>query len=431
MRELVLIDVIVILAISSIGFILTKIFFRDVYVKLAVYFFLIGYLIWSGIGIAYPDVDNGYMIQYAAFMLLFIIGAYVGGKFTNRLKIKPKKICCETPYVQLGAFVFWGLMLFKLVYPVNHIPDLFGIKLSIVDVFAKKDSITFLTYLANTLLVLLRPIYYFYLYKKCSAKKIVLLLVAEVYIGVAINGYISRSGLLSQALFIIFAVVAKKSGSIKMETVAKKTAYILKSYRKVIVIMGIACVLMIPLLFEYQYYRLGVRSNAALSIMDKVDALADIEFGFPKLIGYCEQFFVWTNSIDYMKWFVTLVIPKKIINVPDILLINTELSTLVSGISYGTSGFSMFLPGLLGEGIMLYGPYFAWVHGLFLGVVIGVVIGIYSRYKDMQIWVVYLLINTALMCRGGSQGTIAILVNGSVLVFFSSIFDSCKFRWKR
>ncbi len=431
MWELVLIDVVYILMISAIGFVITQMLFRDVYVKLSVYFFLIGYTIWSGIGIAYPEVDNGYMIQYAIFMYLFILGAFGGGKVAYRLRVKPKKICCESPYVQLGAIFFWGLLIFKLIYPVNHIPDLFGVELSVVDVFEKKNSISSLTYLANTLLVLLRPIYYFYLYKECSSKKIVFLLLAEVYVGVAINGYISRSGLLSQVLFVIFAVVAKKSDKITKATIAQKTAQVLKSYRRVVFIMGIACILMIPLLFEYQYYRLGAHSNAALSILDKVDSLLDIEFSFPRLTSYCEQFFVWTNSIDYMKWFVTLAIPKKIINVPDILLINTELSTLITGIGYGESGFNMYLPGLLGEGIMLYGPSFAGIHGLFLGIVTGATMGIFARYKEMRIWVIYLLINVALMCRGGSQGTISLFVNGSVLIFISSFFDSFKIRWRR
>lgn len=427
--------VIAVIIITIAMFLGTKIIIADSYVKLSIYFFVIGFCIYSGIGIAYSTVDNYYILQYGLFLFLFIIGAYFSTRIINSMPVKKHKIIFDDGLIKLVAVFFWALMFIKLVYPVNHIPNLFNPTITVVDIFERKESVTVFTYIVDRLLLVIRPIYYIYLYKKCSVRKTAFLMALEVYVGIAINGYIARSGFISQVIFIILSVISKsgrkdeKNISIeKREEKEKRT--ILKKYRKAIIIIGLMFVISMPLLFEYQYYRLGYSSGSSLSTIDKIDSLLSVEFSFPSWFGNCERIYNWKNGIEYLKWFVTLIIPKRLFGNTDVILINNILSTDITGIVYGDSSFNMYLPGILGEGIIIYGRWLACIHGLFLGFVSSLIIGICSRYKEMRIWVLYLVVNVLLMCRGGSQGTISLFINGSILIFILSFLDKYRIKIK-
>ena len=63
------------------------------------------------------------------------------------------------------------------------------------------------------------------------------------------------------------------------------------------------------------------------------------------------------------------------------------------------------------------GSHFFWVHGLFLGFLIAVVIRFLSSVRSLRFWAVYIALSIVLMARGGSQGAISVIVNYSLIVW--------------
>lgn len=397
-----------------------------VYAKLCLYLFIVGFFIYSGIGICYEMVSKIYLIQYFLFGICFCASFGWSTKVAYKYKAKENKFIFQKKVTKTIAILFWILMFIKLVYPVNRIGYLFNINISIVDILYNKDDISMLIYVINLIILLIRPVYYIYLYLECSTKKTVCLLLLEIYVGIAINGYIARSGLISQIIFIILIIISMNNE--KLLEMKKNKDINIKKYLKVLGFLFILIIIAMPVLYEYQYYRLGVEYKGSAEAIDKIEQLLSIEFSFPKLYRYCNEYHSIEKFFEYMVYIITLVIPKKIFGITSTILVNNEISMFISGVSYGSTGFTIYLPGLLGEGIILLGNNMSFLFGIVLGGIIGLIFSFVEKYKQMTIWVLYLSINVMLMCRGGSQGTVSLFINGSLLIFITSFFDRLKIK---
>lgn len=417
---LIALTAIIVLIVNKLGF--------QSYSKLCVYFFIFGFFLYSGVGICVENISKLYLIQYFLFSLFFCLAFKLSNRILVIQKIKERKQVFQPEFYSFCAFVFWAIMLIRVVYPVNRLPYLLNPTISLIGVFNRTTESAVLS-LLNMLLILLRPVYYIYLYKRASMTKTIVLLSLETYLNTVIGGYIARSGLIAQILFVILSAMSKR---------AKENNFINDENRKffgkvkrVLIALFVVFLLTMPILYEFQFSRLGVSSSSSLSAYDKIDGLLKTEFSFPKMYPFCSDFHNCLFFPRFLVYVLTLPIPSVLFNVPNRLLLNQEYSIALTGIAYGEGGFSILLPGLLGEGIIFFGDSFAFIFGGVLGLLLGLIFTYFEKYKEFRIWSIYLCIQVLLMCRGGSQSAIAIFINGSVIVFLTSFIDNYKIKLRR
>lgn len=436
------------------SYIVTKIFLRYSRTgleRLCIIFLSIFTVIYSGLGISFQSVEKIYFLSFFSFFVFLLAGLSLGFRmlnikkefrFINSLAFNNSRI---TNYV---AILYWSILIVRLVYPVNKLMNLLNPSISVLDVFSNQIAAreNMIVYLLGILILVIRPVYYIFLIKIKSNMLPSLLIFLEIYFGIAINGYMGRSGAIVNVLLMILILVYKRGyGEDKVkETINRRKLKLLprivlsknrkrkivdikdeKSYlkaRRVFITIAIIVILIAPLLFEYQFYRLGAQ-NQATNIIDKVNGLMEIEFSFPKLYNYASISSENHSPLEYFKWLVTLIVPKQLLPVGEVILINYEFSSSILGIEYGEPGFYVFLPSVLGEAIMLYGTHFVFIHGFVLGIIIGAFFSFYQKSKALLLWSIYVVCQLIFMPRGGSQGTISLLINGSLLLFLFAFVD--------
>jgi hypothetical protein len=142
-----------------------------------------------------------------------------------------------------------------------------------------------------------------------------------------------------------------------------------------------------------------------------------LETSYPRHYPYTEQFSPYFSPALYLIWLITLPLPKFGSFLLDATIsINSLYSSLFMESKYSTIYSTIFLPSLLGEGILLYGSYFYWLHSLLLGFVIAFFMRLLSSSTIRYYWALYIAVNVILMARGGSQGGIGVMINHSILI---------------
>jgi len=184
-----------------------------------------------------------------------------------------------------------------------------------------------------------------------------------------------------------------------------------------------------PYLYDFEFLRLGA-SSGNLTSTEKLINLINKEIEYPSNYELMNTDQYKIPFKEYIKWLITLIIPKEIVNIKNIVTINYVYSEKLFGIAYQGESFSVALPSLLGEGILLYGSSFSFIHAILLAIVSSFFVCIYSD-NQFSLWNLYIIIQMAIMPRGGSQGPISLVINSSVLVILCSIFQNiknCKYR---
>jgi hypothetical protein len=430
--------------------------------KLYIIFLSLFTLIYSGLGIAFETVNDKYILSFFLFLLFIIIGLNLGFRVFNirtELKLITSLSNHNSILIKLCTFTYWGIIIFRLIYPVNKISSLLNLSISVTDVFINQIGArtNMTTYLLGIILLVIRPLYYIYLFRMKSKILPSILIFLELYISIAVNGYMGRSGMIVNGLLILFIYIYKNESyewsytvreklrmrfvfsKKKIKVVIPKLKFknrviynvldqsVYKKSMKIFILMACVLMLIMPLLFDFQNYRLGAEISDANAV-SKVNSLLEIELGFPKLYDEAEQLSEDVLFPEYFKWLFTLVIPKQILPVSNILLINYELSSYIHGIEYGQPGFYVYLPSILGEGIMLYGWTFSFVHGLVLGFIAGLFCSFYQKSKALSLWNIFILFQLPLMPRGGSQGTISMFINASIILVLFYILEVFRVR---
>lgn len=400
--------------------------------KTCVVLFIIAHTFYSGVGIARANTEDFYLIHYTFFMICLVAGLRIGFFLKREKSASQLAVSMETELIRIakiGTILYFVVAVLPLLYPQNRITDVFRIAINIDNIFErrvayKSDMISYTLY---TIKIVLLPLVYIHMSRYRSALKVALVILAVVYLDVAQLGYIGRSGLLSQLFVLCGCVIIHRSdrwiGRVKKGRrvdVSAADARMWKSIRRLILVAIVCLILGMPLLQDFTAYRSGRTASSDTS--GSIQKLLAVETGFPNHYSFCEEYHENSESAvhfspsRYMIWIVTLPIPK-LTSTAEAMNINYRFSELRTGNMYGSQYFYILLPSLLGEGLLMYGSYFFWVHGLFLGFLIAVVIRFLSSVRSLRFWAVYIALSIVLMARGGSQGAISVIVNYSLIVW--------------
>lgn len=374
--------------------------------------FLAGLLLYSGIGAANPDVPITYAYYYVTFVIVF--GASyplcarvlrpLGRSVGTTLPPVLENIDREHRW-SIVILLYLSLALAPLLYPNLRISELLSPPLP--DLTAsferRQEEQAALLRLIKYAQLLLTPFFYIALYKYRNHLPVFAsALVFTQYVNYVVDSYISR-GEITVTFGILFIAL-----------------WISRPRRRAILVaLSIAGVaLLLPLAQAYVSIRLGAPPDAT-AIGEAADNLLLGETSFPavsgvRIIESSER----ANLVSYVKWIVTLPIPKVLIGELDVPRINYDISEIVLRISRTSDAFFVVLPGLVAESIYVFGDHLFWIHACFIAFAVAFLVRITERVPQLLFFTSYIaMLITFTLNRGGIGATLPILVNGFLLFY--------------
>lgn len=384
--------------------------------KIYVLFISISMVIYSGVGNSFKEIGYGYVEKYFVFYIctmvtmVLIFNTNFKKKIINTQRENWNASYTLNKIVMIIFVIMFFLVYFvRLVYPKFQLMNLINPpKPNIIDLFARRDALrsTPLLEIVRLLNLMAMPFFMIYLQRRMEIKKwisVVILIVIWVYLQFVSFGYISRYELVTYAAFILIII-------------ANRNSKIYHLNKKIIFIIVTLFILSLPSLLAYEMLRQGdtVSSKgfleAALNLFCK-------ETDYPKYYDACVAMHTEGLWSKYLYWFFTLPIPSFMACglKNNVFLVNQYFTEQFTGILYGSHGYSVLLPSIFGEGIMLYGDKFYWVHGLFIGAFYGIVCRGLEKNPELKLMNLYFAVQMLSIGRGGTPGTIGTIVNSMAM----------------
>lgn len=376
--------------------------------------FLAGYFFYSGIGMAYPGVPLRYLFYYFGFFIAFALAfclfsaAFAGVSEPADRFLTPALLHIDT---HTGwAAIIWLYLLLHLVpllYPEFRLhqlltppaPDLIT---ALIRRFEPQET-NILLKLAGYIRLSLEPFFYIALFRyRNNLKRILLIFALLLYISHVDAGYIGR-GYVVMDLALIGIFIWE---------------YRPRSHRALVA----GAVVMLPLLFIASYIYGMVRIGGTVGEINLVEATMqqlELETSFFRNVGLpLIESGSRADLAAYFKWLFTLPFPKIITGDIEVARINYDIAQIVLGMAPGTRGWYVALAGLLAESIYIFGPYFFWLHAVFLAFLAVLVGRLVERTPQLVFLRIYLLLLFAyVLNRAGVSALLPQLIN-NFLIFY-------------
>ncbi len=391
----------------------------DARVFLAAFTFF--YYFYNGVGLAYEEISIQLRIYYVLFYIVFCASFTLVFRVRSTMLTKAGDKVRNLRVKSFGlakvlALVYVATVLLPLVYPSNVIsrlihppvPDLLG---NLNDFQPAKDSSQMLMKIIFYAQTLCFPffIFHFDLIKR-KRKILFFLLIGNLlnYVGYVQTAYISRSDILSyiQIALLVFFLVRQR---IRFKHVAA---------------ISVPIIMVILIFSAYQDIRLGNDAGDSGGVTKVLTKAFETEIGFPKdVMQKIIDKKMTTDLPNYFLWLATLPIPK--ILMPNLIHfeLNKDISQVLLGIPPDDQYFFILLPGVLGEGIYIYGIYFFFLHALFCGILFGCLMRVFKYIKQYPFLLAYLMVLMSYYtCRGGIVSSLPVMVNGNLLFILYVLF---------
>ena len=379
------------------------------------YLFVFGFIFYAGTVIAKNEIPSYYLLMY--FVFLVTLG--VSYRFFYKLLLPIGNYsnrslgCSLIPFAERNSkkiiILFYVLTILPLLVPNFRL----GLVLSppapdLVSIFGWRmeggEKHPFIR-IAELIKLLLVPFFYLAIFSfRKNLTIVVSIIISIFYLEYIDTAYKSRGQLIAALFPILFYVW-----------------HFFPKYRKPIVILMLAIMPLAIIFFNFfENYRLGADvSLSDFSLSDSLEHILNAETSFPSAVGISIiESGARVDLGSYFTWIFTLPIPKFIFGEISGARINTEISEIFLGVSKGSAGFFIILPGLIAESVYIFGNYFYWIHAVFLGLIIAFLTRIFQGSKNFAFLVGYLAIlmmyNTN---RGGISSSLAQIVNELLLVY--------------
>ena len=415
--------------IAGITLIILRFTFRkeSIGTKLLFSFMLLTTFIYSGIGIAYESVPDKYILSY----VLFCIGLSLAVKFMFRTRIiigrsnsfidKSSNNGFDFDYnnqvVTFLAVLFMLTNGLHLIVPTFNLIKLFrpGLPTSEL-IYARRaaaNSNTILR-LASTINIFCLPFFCMYLKKLVDLKKkwiAIILVFVWMYLEYLQYDYLSRYQMLVYVGFAYCIGAFVYPDGIKI-------------VKKYVVIAAVAFVVLIPFLNAY----IDIRSGHAFemqTIGKAIQSLAESEIYYPKNYDTCVSLYGSESILNFLLWLICLPIPSVLFPNKPTVTIAYNFTYAVSGLKYGAQAYyTSSLPSVVGEGIILWGPWLVFLHGLVIGLFIGAYFKFIRRYNTLSILNVYMILMILTIGRGGASSYMSTLINGTfAMLLWGYVFN--------
>lgn len=398
---------------------------RLIYILLGV-----GIFLYSGIGIAYETVDNKYLIPYFEFLLSILCTIRIvlhlksNGKFPTLYRTtlietfdQELDVASDSKVVKGLAVVFIMTSVVYLFVPTFRLLDFFRPRFANIitsNVYATNAAYNsnVVLKIASTLNILCMPFFLLFLQellKNGKRWKAIGLAILWIYLEFLEKNYLGRYKLVIYFLFIFSIANFVRKDGIKLEI------------RKLI-ILGVIMALSVPLLYALIDIRAG-GTFQRLSFNNALNMLLESEIYYPTHYQQCSSIFESNGSLglNFLLYLVCLPIPSIIFPGKPTVNASFYLTYAVSGRWFGAANYASSLPSVVGEGIIIWGESFVWLHGVVLGIFIGLIFKYLMRYKSLTIIYIYYLVNLLIVGRGGAESYMSGLINGTVYLIMWAV----------
>lgn len=339
-------------------------------------FFVLMYLIYSGIGASLPGVSPEYISYYFIFSFCISIGVFCSLKCIKNNNKTIKKSWCDflSYFINKygnGVFViYFILLLFPLIYPEFKLPNLIHPPApDVISMLREKfnsDEGSILITIVKTLKSIIYPFYLLCLYRlRLHILKLCIAVIFPYYIMYCDSGYLGRGSMLEAFLLIIAFVYFERP-----------------KFRKAVLICGVTIIPVLLVFFvQYSKIRIGVAAGD-ISSMDALALLIEQESGYPEHFSTILKHDNGKYLYEFIIWLLTMPLPGFFRGGMDVHFA-AIFSEDMLGISRHSSGFYILLPGVVGESVFLLGKYMFWISGLIYGILMGTTYRLFTRYPQL------------------------------------------------
>lgn len=372
------------LAIIFLTLIISRFFLNkksDTWQRIFYYSFIVGLIIYSGIAAANFNMPYYYINFYFGFLISFcfsfkifsIIFSRVSNYSNIGLKAALIKVDISNKWMFL-IYIYFFLNLIPLIFPILRlnlifsppVPDL----LASFERQLEAPQVNFLIKISEYAVLLLSPFFYIALFRfRINLYKIIVILFIQFYLQYIITGYKSRGEFLVVIGTIFISVWVCRA-----------------NLRKYLFAGAALAAPFILILFNiYEYTRVGASTSAVdFSLINSMNYILSSETDLPLIFGIpLMESNKHADLLSYFLWIFTLPIPKIITGEISGSRITYEISEIVLGVKREDPRFYVILTGLVGESYYLYGKYFFWLHGVFIGVIVAFISKIFHKIPQL------------------------------------------------
>lgn len=375
---------------------------------------LSGVVLYSGVGAADVAISSHFIFYYFVFMSSIMVGFHLGRPMFLSASVaigrKLPSVLDELERMGGWRFVivtYVLLSVYPFVWPEFRVHELIFLSPpDLTTAFARRFTdgpSDALSRILEYIRLLMTPFFYTALYAlRNRIKLITVVFFLLLYFNYADNSSIGRGYVLSHIGFLYLAL------------------WLLRPrLRKFLVVFGLmASPLVFSGLYYYRVIRIGGDFTGA-SLGHMVLAIPDVELGFLRRVGQpLYDMGARTDLKMYFIWIFTLPIPKILTGPIEGARINHEISEIALGLPVGAPGWYVVLPGLVAESIYIYGPYFFWLHGIFIGMLAAFFARVTERVPQLLFLYIYLIfIFFYFLNRGGISSFLPTVINEFILFY--------------
>lgn len=353
-------------------------------------FFYLFYFIFSGFGASFLyDIVHPFITNY----LIGLGGTFLGFILSCRYFIVPKQSLSfngDFSFKTVLLFVVFILLLIPLVYPDFKVLNLLFPKIRNIDDILESG------FTKTSFEVLIGYLTYLFFIFFCDI--------------------ISRQSLNKQFFFIflyLYFVFSQNGGlargTIVMSILPLFILYVLKRNFKTTTLISYSVILLVVVIFFASYMTI-IRSGNEFtieSLLTSFEYNIYIEFSFPRYFEKVIDYYEPSNFSRFYSWLFSLPIPKIFFPGKPVYNFNEEISTLLNGMTPGSSGYFVELSGIVNEGVYISGN-FLFFHLVFCSSILFYIIKIIQRNMGTSYMLIYYsLFLTFITNRAGFTGIYA------------------------
>lgn len=378
---------------------------KDYTYRMFYYLMLVGFTIYSGIGILteYESIKQNaylYMLQFFLFIIAFFVGAHLVVKYRIHYYMKSLDTIASYKCISVIGLIYILTFIYRCVFSDVSLESL----LNIQELFTNYNATDFATrvvrrndviytIVTNQIASVTAPFYFIMLYNNRKKHiKFLILYLFPILLELLADGYLSRNKIAVYLVFIYLYLVQEKIISMRLA--------------KIVAIIGIPIFLFIFAILAN--VRLGI--NKGDGFWTSIRDLVLSEVGYPQYYDYCVVKGEDISLLNFLFYIITICIPSQITNIINISTPNLaySLTEAVTGLGYAqTNNYYILLPSVLGEALMLFGKYFAFLYGAIYGVISTWFLKILKEHRCLKYLMIYYLLDFFRQFRGGSQYVIS------------------------
>jgi len=391
---------------------------RGIWQRLILVGMFSGLWLYSGVGAAHPEVAQYYLFYYFGFLVAFAFAFWIFRVAFARLRIRSGQVLMRVlgnvewhPVWLLVIWVYLLLHLVPLIYPemrLHHLlsppsPDL------ITHLAARwqPQEMDVLQKLVDYARILLTPVFFIALFRYRERFALVATIFASMLDAAGVSGRYIGGGTILISLATVFTAFWVER----------------QNQRRILAVVAVIAFSSV-LVFSYNYALSRIGGDPGdVTPLQAVMGVLEVEISFPHDVGV--PIIESGERVDfgaYIRWMLTLPIPKLLTGEIEGARINYEISEIVLGLSRGEMGYYVVLPGLVAESVYIYGRHFFWLHAVFVAFLTAFLMRLMERTPQLLFLQAYVVVTFAYhINRGGISGPMGIIVN-EFMLFYLFVF---------